>query len=492
MRGFSRALVALLCAIAICLPPMGARADFSPRLSALTPEEGITAELCGTFETLSPLSEESLAIVNDWLSRIRITLSLQESAARSQRRAEVAMDGKALFSVSSLAQSAYTLTAFSPSGSAYLTDPGAPDALSLLGGEGDGLADLSRLPDAYAAWAPALYPLLAGLTPPKQAKVSTSIKNAAASAAYENYIFTGEEMNAAWPQILDTLLPPLKALLAEQPGRYAQIKALLSGLTFSGECRFKRFLNQSGGDMGLQFTGRAGRGEDVRKVTLFGGYTPGKGGYFSLALPAVSGKNNFKIMLTGKLSEKAAQRTLSLEGGYTRTWEGNTQTARLEASLKNAIKNEDEAWSGKITLESKRDGVKTAWTLTPDLAFTDAGLQGQIDIRRKTDGDQTLRALLSLTMKKADALPAPEATAAKDLRGMAEENARAVVAGESVGLVRVLYQLLNALPEESRSVLTHELRTEDWMNAPSPPVTEEAAPPAPENGSWIVEEEENQ
>lgn len=394
--------------------------------------------------------------------------------------------------VSGLAQTDYSLTVFSPSGGAYLTAPGAPDALSLLAGEEGGVPNLAALPAAYAQWAPVLYPLLSEMVTPKASKTATSIKNATASAAYENYILTAEEMNGAWPRIVDTLLPALGEMLDGQPRLYAQAEELLRSLSFSGECRFKRFLDKEGGDMGLQFTGRAARGEDVRKVTLFGGYTPGRGGYISLALPAVSGKNNFKVTLTGKLSEKNTQHTLTLEGTYTRTYAGETQTASLDVSLKNAIKDGNEEWSGKVSVDTKEKGVKSAWTLTPALTFTDDGLQGRIGIRQKKDGDQVLKAVLSLSLKEADEIPVPEAAAAKDLRGMDESQARAVVAGEMTGFTQVFMGLIAALPEETRSVLTHDLRTDEWMTAPSAPLLDAEDRPETDESPWIVEEEEEQ
>ena len=492
MRRFFRGLTAWLCAAALCFTSAGALAEFSPRYAAMTAEGGIEAELCISFETLAKLSEGSLAVVNDWLSRMRLRLALQETAARSQNRLSLTLDGEEALAVSTLTQSDYTLTVFSPSGGAYLTSPDAPDALSLLAEDQDGLPNLAALPAVYAQWAPALYPLLAQITTPKASKTATSIKNAAASAAYENYILTAEEMNGAWPQILDALLPALKGALAGQPRLYAQAEELLRALTFSGECRFKRFLDKEGGDMGLQFTGRAARGEDERKVTLFGGYTPGKGGYISLSLPAVSGKNNFKATLTGKLSEKNAQRALTLEGTYTRAYAGETQTASLDVSLKNAIQDENEKWSGKVTVETKEKGIKSTWILTPDLAFTGSGLQGQVGIRQKKDGDQVLKAVLSLSLKGMGEIAVPEAAAAKDLRGMEESQARAVTAGETSALTRVFMGLIAALPEETRSVLTHDLRTEAWMTAPSAPLPEADNKPGAEESPWIVEEEEEQ
>ena len=490
MRSFSRHALAFLCAAAILLAGGGARAEFSPRYAALAAGKGMAIELSARFETMDPLSKQSLEVVNDWLSRLRLILSLQETPAHSLLRGEALLDGQELFSVISQRQQAYTLTAFSPSDNAYLTDPDAPDALSLLTEKNAALLNPVDLYRAYVSLAPALYPLLGGIVPPKVSRDSTSIKNASASASYENYTLNAEEMNAAWPDILALLLPALKEAWADQPQRYEQAAELLRALEFSGECRFKRFLDKEQGDMGLQFTGRAARGEDVRKVTLFGGYTPGRGGYLSLALPAVSGKNNFKITFTGKLTQKSESSTLTLEGSYTRSFNGESESASLEGDLKNTIKNGDETWSGKVTVQENRGGVKAVWTVSPKLLFDNDGLHGTIGLQKKSGSAVKLKGEVTVNARGLEDMLAPAVDSAKDLRGMERARARAVVMEEMTSFTRVMTRLMAGLPEEARLLLTHDLRTDAWMNGPTVPVLEEI--PHPENtdeNQWIVEEE---
>lgn len=498
---FKRTLVLLMMLTLLfsCLP---ARAEFSPRYTALMEKEGIQIELGATFDTLSPVSDESLAILNDWLSRIRIQLIGVENAQRTLTQARVTMDGAETFGVTIQENDGYTLSAFSPSGSAYLTTAGEKDALSLISGGASVPLSLTAAADAYAQWAPILYPLLETLVTPKSSKTSTSIKYATASASFVNYTFKADEMNAAWPQILSTLLPVLESALIQQPEWYREAESLLSKLVFSGECRFKRFLDKKGGDMGLQFTGNAALGNDVRKVTLFGGYTPDKGGYISLSLPAVSGKNSLKISFAGKVYKADTYNTLTLEGSYSRTLDGQTHSATLDASLKNTIKKGNETWSGKITLTEKQKDKNDTWILTPELTFTEAGLQGNIALRKKEGETTALKCAVQLHMQQAEAIQPPAALAARDLRGMTEEKARAIAAAELIPLTGTFMQLLAQLPEESRVLLTHDLRTDSWMTAPSispdepespaqESLPEETAPAAPieEEGQWAVEED---
>ena len=490
----------ILLALIIILSCPPARAEFSPRYTAWMQAESIEIELSAAIDHLSPLSDSSLTVINEWLGRIRLLLSASESSQRSLVRGGISMDGAEIYSVTLQDQPGYTLAAFSPSGNIYLTADGEKDALTLI--SGGAAVPLSPLAvwDVYEQWAPALYPLLEGMVTPKASKTTTSIKNANMSASYINYSFKADEMNAAWPQILSTLLPLMENALTQQPEWCREAESLLSNLVFSGDCRFKRFLDKQGGDMGLQFTGNAAIGDDVRKVTFFGGYTPDKGGYVSLALPAVKGKDNFKVTFTGKLSQKDNQKTLTLEGTYTRTLNGETHTASLEGSLKNALKKGDEAWSGKLTLTNKQDGVSDTWAVTPDLAFTDTGLQGKITLQQKRAGDTIFKGAVTLHMRPASLVNPPTSMAAKDLRGVEEPRARAIAAQELIPLTRAFMDLLAALPEETRILLTHDLRTDSWMTAPSVSPdggreenAETSQPihpdPWPEEGQWVVEED---
>ncbi|MBE5786447.1 MAG: hypothetical protein E7324_02785 [Clostridiales bacterium] len=479
-------LLVILLIFPLLFSSLPAHAEFSPRYTAWMEKDSIELEAGITFSVLSPLTETSLATMNDWLSRIRFRISGEENAARRLTRGQITLDGTEIFCAAIQEQAAYTLTTFSPSGNAYLTGPGEKDALTLLSGEGMVLPELTMLSDLYLSWAPVLYPLLEEMVTPKISKSSTSIKNATASSSYINYTFKADEMNAAWPQILDTLLPLMKDALGDQPDWYRTAEEILPQLVFSGECRFKRFLDKQGADMGMQFTGNAALGNDVRKVTLFGGYTPDKGGYFSLSLPATKGKNTLKFTFSGKLTQKDTQRTLALESTYSRTLDGESASFTLEGSLKNAIKTDKETWSGKITLTEKTGGVSSVWTLTPALTFTDDGLQGEMALQQKQNKTTLLKAAVALSLRQGQPLDPPMPESAQDLRSLQEANARALVLPEMVPLTRALMLLIVQLPEETRNLLTHEMRTDAWMNGPTPTLI-----PAPAIPESLPEEEED-
>lgn len=489
-RGALAAMLALLMGM---LP--AAQAEFSPGYESIMAGEAIRLTLSGRLDQAAALSEESLAVVNAWLNRLQLTLSSGETETANWARASAAYDGKSLLSIATVTETDQTVTVFEHAGTAYRTAPDQPDALSLLAGASDGLPRLELLPDAYAQGAQALYACLAEKTTPKHTKASTSIRNATASAAYENYILKADEMNAAWPEILAQLWPMLEPALQNMPNERETLQTLLSSLVFSGECRFKRFLDKEGGDMGLQFTGNAAQGEDKRKATLFGGFTPDKGGYVSLALPAVKGKNNTKLTVSWKLTEKSGQHTLTLEAQYTNTLNGETKTAALNVNLKNTVKNGGEAWTGTITWASQEPGEnRRQWQLKPTLTLDGNGLHGDVAVQRKEKNKVDLKATLSLSLTACDVV-FPETSAAVDLRGMDDVAARTAVSGEMQPLTLALARLMAALPEESRSLLLHDLRTDAWMNGPTAGL--DGTLPETKSGKetpstdWIVKEDDN-
>ena len=480
-------LFALLIAAGLLLSSTGALAEFSPRYEQLAAGEGLTLTVSGQLESLKPLSVQSIEIVNGWLDGLEFSVTDGKNTC-----VRIVKNGESLLSASVNRQAGYTLTAFQPSGSVYLTDPTGPDALTLITGKELALPDFFALPTLYRAAAPSLYAALEKYVTPKTVKEATSIKNASAAASYVNYQFQDGKLNEAWPDALAAILPALKETLSDQPSLYAQAEELLRSLEFSGECRFKRFLDKEGNDLGLQFTGRAARDGDNRKVTLFGGYTPGKGGYISLTLAGVGSKNSLKFSMGVKLTSKKNVNTLTAEGSLDRVMDGKKTAYTLNASLKNEVGQESEHWTGKITATGTENKVKTTWTLTPDLMFDESGLEGNVTVQRKTGSAVSLKAKAHVRLTSAGEEGYPAALSAKDLRGLTQERARTAVLAELAPLTGAIASLTANLTEDERILLLHELRTDEWMNGSSVPVqaAEQQTTQEYTDDSWVVEEDE--
>lgn len=444
-----------------CLPAM---AEFSPRYVQMSAGNGITMTMRMQAETLSPLSRDTLEMINEWLDGLALTVSVGKD-----RRADISLMGESVLRADVQRKDDYTLTTFSPDGGSYLTAADAPDALTLLCGRDFEWPDPSAFPGAYLKLAPNLYDKLASHVAPKKSREGTSIKNASKAASNETYTFSGDEMNEFWPRVLDTLLPAMEQTLAGQPGLCANAEELLENLEFSGECKFKRFFDKAGDDMGLQFTGNAALDEDKRKVTLFYGFTPEKGGYLSFSAPAVKGKNNIKVTCSVQMTSKKNVNSLAIEGTYTRTLDNKTVSGSLNVNLKNTLSEEEEKWTGKITVTRTEDKVKSTWTLTPSLIFNEEGLSGSIAVQKKEGSKNTVKAALDVKVEPQEVSALPAAASAKDLRQMTAEQAMGVVQPEIDPLIAALTELIEPLPPKDRINLFYDLRTDAWINGPVTP-----------------------
>ncbi len=480
-----RRLIALI--LALLMVAGGAQAAFSPVLAGLNEEMELRASL--KLDTLSPLGESSIGVMNAWLSGAEIVVNQRQSSDTARARTRLTMDDMTLMDVVSMHRKDYSLTAFAQDDEtfhAYLTAAGRKDALSLLVGDTSPVVAPDALIKGFIAASKDLYALLETAATPKTVKSSTSIKNAGSSSQYIEYKLTDAQMNEIWPKFIDTALPFFDAALLSEPTMASRARDFLSALTFSGECRFKRMLDKAGEDIGLQFTARAADGEDARKVTVFGGYAEGAGMYMSFALPAVKGKNNMKLTVAFKLTEKKTTNTLTTDVTYTNTLGSVTETADISSTLKNTT-SDGENITGKITVTTKKDGVKAVYTIEPELtaAQGDDALEGTIDFQRKTGGTLDLKGTLTLTLGKVTLQDDVTEDIAQtlDFSSMTDEAASASLAGEKALLMSRLVRMIASLPEAERTLLTHEMRTDAWMTAPN------VAPAATQAPYTVTEEE---
>ena len=449
-----------------CFPVM---AEFSPRYVKLRAGDGLTLTARVKADALSPLSIDTLSAINEWLDGLAVTVSIGKN-----RNADVSLLGESILRADVQRMGDYTLTTFSPDGGSYLTAAEAPDALTLLCGRDYEWPDPSGFPGSYVKLAPQLYEKLASHVTPKKSREGTSIRNASKATSSEIYTFTGDDLNEFWPRVLDTLLPAMEEALADQPGLCAKAEELLESIAFSGECKFKRFLNKDGEDMGLQFTGNAALEDDKRKVTLFYGFTPEKGGYLSFSAPGVKNKNNFKLTCSVKMTGKKNANTLAIEGTYSRTFNSKTVSGSLNANLKNTLTDEDEKWSGKVTVTRTENKVKSTWTLTPALTFDDEGLSGLVSMQKKEGNKTTVKASFDIKAGPYEEGVLPAAGSAKDLRDASVERAQATVQDEMDPLVSALIELIEPLTEKERTGILNDLRSDAWFNSPMTPALEAA------------------
>ncbi len=450
---------------------------------AMSEETGIalTAEM--RLTDAPDMGKDALAAVNGLLERLAFSVQAGEDAGRIA----VLSDGTEILSAAVHGGDGYTLTAFGPEGNAYLTAPGEKDALTLLTGAGDrtDLPPVLEWAGSYPALAEKLFGVLEKNCAPRNEKQRTSIKNTAGSASFVTYAFKADALtDEIWEEVLEEILPLLREILGEREDLYESAESVLEELIFSGGCTFKRFLDKDGADMGMQFTGTASWRRDKRKVTLFCGYTPGKGGYFSLRLPAARGDNDLHIVLDYAEAAQGDTRTWTMSAAFDRTYEGEKTAAKLDAALKSVGRDGGEDWTGRIACSRTENKRRVEWTLTPSLASDGETLTGAVRFARQEGKKDPVKGEIALQIRRGAAAGFPDAAPedARDLRGMPEEEARAAVQAEWANLARAAARLMKTLPEEDRALITHALRTETWMYGPD-------ASPLPEGDAWTVKEE---
>lgn len=467
-------------AVLVFLLAFPARGEFSPAFRGLLSAPSVQTEWTCEILDLSGFHQESLTALQDGLKDLKLTLTGNRDggSALTLRR-----QGETLLSVSEQYGAEDVLTVFQPSGTGYVTAGGQKSALSLLAGETTVIPDPARWIETYKDAAFGLFEVLEEAVPGNTVKKSTSIKNADSSPAYREYVLDGDGMNSLWPEIAEALLVWMGNGFpaASQPEK---TEAVFREMRFSGECRFKRFLDPQGRDMGLQFTGRVNDGNEDRKITLFGGFTEGKGGYFSLSLPAVKGKNNLKLTCSWKLTGKKDKNTLTASAELERRENGLSSLAEFKLTLNNIIKADTEAWTGEAKLTLNRDGWKTVYQLSPDLTLTGDELTGSVELLKKNGSKTALKAGIALAWMQADREEALTPDTTLDLRGLTDAEARAKVLPEMNGMAVLLTRWLSRLPEETRNHLTHDLRPDTWMTA--------SAAPVPGEREWIGDTDENE
>lgn len=477
-------LLAWLLAALMAIP--SACASLSPQWTQLEQayEEGtpMTLRLSCSVSELSDPSDAALAA----LQRILSSLSLRMTAQAGEASRTF---GQILYQDAPVLQ--LTLTQ-SPDGvqvdfpdlnEGFASAPGEADILTLLTNEeslplphlGDGREALWSLWDAF-------YDLLSQHgAQVNHIASATSIPHVGTAGQYDRYILEEEALNAAWPQVL-ALLEPVGASLFPQ-GMPSAWQQMLHSLTFSGQGTLRRVVDKENTDWGLQFNGSASlNGQDARKITLLLGWRLDKGFHVSITAPAVKGSDTFKWSLGGTYTLQNKQSTLKLEAAQTITQAGDTQHLSLNGTLKNTAGDTQDQLSGKITLTQRATGVKTTSTFQSDLTLSQDSVLGSVSVQTDPGRGRKDRWDIHLELIKDEGCTLPKV---QTVTALTPENQSAALARTEHLLRGSLLSLIIQLPQEDRALLTHLIRTDSWMTAPS------VSPETEDPSLWIVEEETN-
>lgn len=414
----------------------------------------VKASVKGQLIRAEGLSEEGIAAANQLLERLEIRMNVWPEG----EKASLLMDGRDMWQLERWEKEAQTWVAFSGI-NCYVTNEGQKNALTLLAG-GDEMTIYQPEMVLYASLAEELFAVMGDQVPVNKMD-TTEITNARASASYDLYTFTAEEMNLLWPQMLEKVWNSIFP-----NGGDEELYAKAAEAVFTSDVRIRRLYDHSKADMGLQLTGNGTVLGSERKISLLYGYTAGKGGSFTLSLRPVQGKDTAKITAALKETIREEKKTYTFSLDFSNTLAGEKSTF----SLSGKWTREGERGSGETTFTGN-DGI--TWVLSPDVTVAEEKVQGTMEVAAKKKNKMLCAFLLEGHIASAGAQPDRTYENIVSLQGMTDEQARAALAEEEMVLMRAMKYLMDGLNEKERWLLTHEMRTENWLNGPAVPVMTE-------------------
>ena len=462
-----KVFILLVCLSLLCAPAAGA--EFSDTLTALT----AAADAGEAVDLLISLRADALGVSDKALSVL--TQALSPLSLRLTVRGN---DGAV-----SLFSDDETLYSFSAEG---LT--GAQEKTPLL--------PLTALKALFLDAAPILYDALAPTAVITEAEKSLSIKNVGYSKKQTVYTLDKDAANALLPTLHELLDAPLRQAVSNAPYREAFL-AYLAAFTFTDQLTVKRMADQQGADIGVQITAKiTDENADKRSLTLYGGYKEGTGAYLSFSCPAAKGNNGFKLVLALSLKRTQKQAALTLTADVTRRLANERYTLATDVSLKNKL-TDGEAWSGEIKRAETVAGVKTTWTLTPDIRAENGALSGDIGLQKLVDKVLTARLTAHISLSKGGWDGFSDAAHHVSLTGLDDEGQEKALMPLMAGLSALISERFSALDETDRALLQSIFYTDLWMNGPSAALPENtpqkqmADSPGNQN-EWTVTQEEEQ
>lgn len=309
----------------------------------------------------------------------------------------------------------------------------------------DGRALLERVPAGFADFG-------------KKTASTISISGYGRAAYLVDYIFTAKQAEDFQSLLLDNC--------AE-----GWLKEIISSLTFSGKQTVRMYFDAQDVMLRMEYNGSCGPEGDLRTVKLV--YKMRHDAemdkdYIELTSPAKKGKdkNSLSFERTIHTNQKGVR---VLEGSfkYTVVDDGVLSVWNGDFALNNAFTGDADIITGEVTIEKKLRGAEKAdaVTLTPTLTISgtqeEPVITGTLGITEQYAGRTTEHAIVSIDLKKADALtwterPQTVALSALDAQALAEVQ-QEVAASVATALVRPLVVRLGEdaqwffrdLPEEA-------------------------------------------
>ncbi len=241
----------------------------------------------------------------------------------------------------------------------------------------------------------------------------------------------------------------------------ASLKQVLRELVFSGRQQFTLYYDESGKLIKANYSGRAGRGEELRKITLeWRGLRNGESfDSLTCSAPAVSGGNKDSLSFTR--NERDGE-SLRAELEWTRV--RNRVKSVISGLADLTMSGEKGPLKGSITLTVKEGKKETGLILTPDFGWDQDGVRtGALGLHFLQDKSSVLEASLTFSLKKgAPSVPFGEKNKVK-LSALGEEERAALKQQLQLKTASLLLRDLLTLPEKDLGFIRDEINEELWQ-----------------------------
>lgn len=432
-------------------------------------EQPVQITITGSILESARLSDAGLETANSMLNR----LTIRETLWQGGDLAELMIDGELMWWVQRQETEENTQVNFSGV-NLYTTKAGQPDAFMLLaGGEESGEAPYFS-PAAVREAAGPVFSVIEKSAAPSKKQSETPVQMAASSPSYDLFKLSADDMNALWSEVLQSAW-----LCFYSDGGETELLFSLQQVCFTGDVSLKRLYTRQGEDMGFQLTGTGMVEGSERKITLLAGYTPGKGGSFTLTARALKGKEQIKLTATLKETLRDEKET------YQYRWETNVSTGgetEKKTFSANLIKTPGESGhnlSGALEWAAGNETV----LVDAEVSLQESGGRFTLEITQKEKKKSMLKARLEGNYAVGAEVPAAGWEQQISLEDCSDTEALQKLYPENMVLMRALMYLMDDVPANDRWLLTHELRDETWHTGPVVPVYDA-------EDQWMVEEEE--
>lgn len=283
----------------------------------------------------------------------------------------------------------------------------APEGESLLT---DGRALLERFPVLFEANG-------------KKTSSNTNISGIGRANYRIDYSFTKEETDELKNKLLSSCMD-------------GWLREIIGGIVFSGEQTVRMYFSESDVLMRMEYNGSCGPEDDLRTVKLIYKMRDDDEmckDYIELISPAKKGKNKNTLTFerTVQTNKKGAR---MLEGSfkYTVVDDGVTSVWSGEFDLANAFTDTSDSISGEVTLQKKLNDAEKydVITFAPNLLISGTQeapvISGTLGITEKYASKVTEQAVVSIDLKRADALVWTERAQTLDLSAMDAQRLAAV------------------------------------------------------------------